>query len=63
MKVILGLIPATSGHTSVFGIDSSKVGSRRDAGFLAENPYFYKYLSGREMLAFYGKLCGLDKAR
>ena len=62
MKVILGLIPATSGHTSVFGVDSGKVGSRRDVGFLPENPYFYKYLSGREMLSFYGKLCGLNKA-
>lgn len=63
MKVILGLISATSGRTSVFGVDSGKVGSRRDVGFLPENPYFYKYLTGREMLKFYGKLCGLGKAR
>lgn len=63
MKVILGLIPATSGETRVFGIDSGKVGSRRDVGFLPENPYFYKYLTGREMLRFYGRLCGLGKAQ
>lgn len=62
MKVILGLIPATAGETRVFGVDSGKVGSRRDVGFLPENPYFYKYLSGREMLRFYGRLCGLGKA-
>lgn len=61
MKVILGLIPATSGQTTVFGIDSGRVGSRRDVGFLPENPYFYKHLTGREMLVFYGKLCGLRK--
>jgi len=61
MKVILGLISATAGRTEVFGIDSGKVGSRRDVGFLPENPYFYKHLSGRETLAFYGKLCGLSR--
>lgn len=63
MKVILGLIAATSGQTRVFGIDSGKVGSRRDVGFLPENPYFYKYLTGRETLRFYGKLCGLGRAQ
>ena len=59
MKVILGLIHATLGKTAVFGIDSSKVGSRKDVGFLPENPYFYKHLTGEETLKFYGKLCGI----
>jgi len=63
MKVILGLITATSGRTEVFGIDSGKVGSRRDVGFLPENPYFYKHMTGRETLEFYGKLCGIHGAR
>jgi ABC-2 type transport system ATP-binding protein len=62
MKVILGLVQATSGRTEVFGIDSGKVGSRRDVGFLPENPYFYKHMTGRETLEFYGKLCGIHGA-
>ena len=33
--------------------------SREAVGFLPENPYFYKYLTGEETLRFYGKLCGL----
>ncbi len=28
-------------------------------GFLPENPYFYKHLSGRETMHFYGRLCGM----
>jgi ABC-2 type transport system ATP-binding protein len=36
-----------------------KVDSRDKVGFLPENPYFYKHLSGAETLRFYGKLCGL----
>jgi ABC-2 type transport system ATP-binding protein len=35
------------------------VDSRNEVGFLPENPYFYKHLSGAETLRFYGKLCGL----
>lgn len=62
MKVILGLIRATIGSTAVFGVDSGKVGSRADVGFLPENPYFYKHLSGRETLRFYGRLCGLSRS-
>lgn len=59
MKIILGLVPPTSGGTEIFGRDSSMVDSREDVGFLPENPYFYKFLTGYETLLFYGKVCGL----
>jgi ABC-2 type transport system ATP-binding protein len=57
MKTILGLLQPTEGDTSIFGIPSIQVASRRSVGFLPENPYFYKHLTGRETLLFYGKLC------
>ena len=59
LKIILGLVSPTSGTTKIFGRDSREVGSREAVGFLPENPYFYKYLTGLETLNFYGKLCGL----
>jgi ABC-2 type transport system ATP-binding protein len=59
MKALLGLVAPTAGHCAIFGKDSLKVDSRNDVGFLPENPYFYKHLSGAETLKFYGKLCGL----
>src|SRR5690606_4986096 len=31
-------------------------------GFLPENPYFYRHLTGRETLRFYGRLCGITGA-
>ena len=61
MKVLLGLISASLGKASIFGRDSRDVASRGSVGFLPENPYFYKYLTGGETLAFYGKLCGLTR--
>jgi ABC-2 type transport system ATP-binding protein len=69
MKIVLGLVSPTSGQTQIFGRDSTDVESREDVGFLPENPYFYKYLTGEETLLFFGKLCGLrgrklrDRAR
>ncbi|HSJ02718.1 MAG: ABC transporter ATP-binding protein [Verrucomicrobium sp.] len=59
MKVMLGLLKATIGKATIFGRNSEEVASRQNVGFLPENPYFYKHLSGRETLTFYGKLCGL----
>ncbi len=63
MKIVLGLISPTSGQTQIFGRDSSEVESREDVGFLPENPYFYKYLTGAETLHFFGKVCGLGGAK
>jgi ABC-2 type transport system ATP-binding protein len=59
LKIILGLVTPTSGTSEIFGIPSSQVASRTEVGFLPENPYFYKFLTGAETIAFYGKLCGL----
>jgi ABC-2 type transport system ATP-binding protein len=59
MKIVLGLVTPTSGKTEIFGCDSTRVASREQVGFLPENPYFYKFLTGFETLQFFGKLCGL----
>lgn len=59
LKIILGLVSPTEGRTEIFGHDSRTVRSRAAVGFLPENPYFYKYLTGEETLRFFGKLCGL----
>jgi len=60
MKALLGLLAPTSGICRIFGKDSVRVDSRKDVGYLPENPYFYKHLTGQETLTFYGKLCGLS---
>jgi ABC-2 type transport system ATP-binding protein len=52
LKIILGLVSPTRGHTDIFGRDSRLVESREAVGFLPENPYFYKYLTGEEILRF-----------
>src|SRR5438105_672408 len=63
LKIILGLVSPTRGRTKIFGRGSSLVRSREAVGFLPENPYFYKFLTGEETLRFFGKLCRLNGAR
>lgn len=60
MKALLGLLSPTAGSCYVFGKNSLKTDSRQEIGFLPENPYFYKHLSGAETLKFYARLCGLS---
>src|SRR5215470_4386879 len=63
LKIILGLVSPTRGRTEIFGRDSRLVESREAVGFLPENPYFYKFLTGAETLHFFGRLCGMAGAR
>jgi ABC-2 type transport system ATP-binding protein len=59
LKCILDLVQPTEGRAWIFDVPCDKVESRLHVGFLPENPYFYKYLTGVETLEFYGHLCGL----
>jgi ABC-2 type transport system ATP-binding protein len=63
LKIILGLVSPTRGQARIFGRDSSLVESREAVGFLPENPYFYKFLTGEETLRFFGRLCRLNGAQ
>jgi ABC-2 type transport system ATP-binding protein len=63
LKIILGLVSPTRGRTEIFGRDSRLVQSREAVGFLPENPYFQKFLTGEETVRFLGRLCGLRGAK
>ena len=59
IKIILGLLEATAGECAVFGVPSGRVEARVDVGYLPESPQFYRYLTGRELVGFYARICGL----
>jgi ABC-2 type transport system ATP-binding protein len=63
LKILMGLIRATQGSASILGCDVRETAFRRHVGFLPENPYFYDFLTGREILVFYAKLSGVPRAR
>lgn len=60
MKALVGLLAPDAGSCSVFGQPATAAANRKEIGFLPENPYFYKFLTGEETVRFYGKLCGLS---
>jgi ABC-2 type transport system ATP-binding protein len=62
LKVLMGLIRATSGKASILGCDVAESEFRQHIGFLPENPYFYTFLTGRETLEFYARLSGVPSA-
>ncbi len=59
MKALLGLLRPDEGRCQVFGKPATAAQNRQEVGFLPENPYFYKFLTGRETVRFYARLCGL----
>jgi ABC-2 type transport system ATP-binding protein len=59
IKLILGLLQPTAGSCAIFGVPSSRVEARSDVGYLPEAPYFYRHLTGRELVRFHGRLGGL----
>lgn len=56
IKIILGLLEPTAGGCRVFGVPSAQVEARVDVGYLPESPYFYRHLSGRELVRFYARI-------
>lgn len=62
MKALVGLLAPDAGSCRVFGRPATAAGNRSEIGFLPENPYFYKFLTGAETVRFYGRLCGLRGA-
>ena len=59
LKMLLGLIRPTAGQAWLLGRPVGTPASRRDVGYLPENPYFFDRLTAREFLVFSGQLAGL----
>jgi ABC-2 type transport system ATP-binding protein len=59
IKLLMGLCHPTAGRALVLDRPVPDVTAQLRVGFLPENPYFYDYLSGAELLDLCGRLCGL----
>lgn len=61
IKMLIGLMRPTSGTVRLFGGDPSDAAMRARIGYMPEMAYYYPYLNVRELLSFYGGVCGMDK--
>ncbi|MCU0303339.1 MAG: ABC transporter ATP-binding protein [Thermoanaerobaculales bacterium] len=52
IKAVTGLVIPDSGEITIGGLPHDAMAAKRRIGFMAENPYLYQHLSGREYLRF-----------
>ena len=62
LKLLMRLIFPTSGNARILGSDINDFSMHQRIGYVPENPYFYDYLSARELLDYCGQLFGLSAA-
>ena len=58
LKLLMQLIFPTKGSARILGSPAGDVSVRRRIGFLAENPYYYDYLTAEELLTYFARLFG-----
>jgi len=61
LKILMGLVYPTEGSARILGRSISDVETKYSLGYLPENPYFYDYLTGRELLMYTASLFGFPK--
>ncbi len=62
-KILLSIVNPSSGSAKIFDQNIKKPKSRKQVGYLAENHNFFNYLTGKEVLYYYGKMSGVKKSK
>jgi ABC-2 type transport system ATP-binding protein len=62
IRTLMGLVRPSAGRCTILGEPVPSRAARARVGFLPEAPYFYDYLTSRELLVLVGRLHGLDAA-
>lgn len=63
IKTLMSLIFPTEGSAKILGHDIADVQMHRRIGYCPENPYFYDYLTARELMNYFGELFGFDATK
>ena len=62
LKLLMGLIFPTSGSAQVRGRSIADVSMHREIGYMPEQPYFYDYLTARELLDYFARFFKFNAA-
>lgn len=60
IKILMSLLFPTAGTAKILGKEISDVQMHKAIGYCPENPYFYDYLTARELMNYFGELFGID---
>ena len=63
MRILMGFLKPSGGHARIAGLDcfERRVELKRKVGYLPDEPVFYDYLRGREIVEFSGDMHGLER--
>jgi ABC-2 type transport system ATP-binding protein len=59
LKLLMGLVFPTAGTARILGREIDDPDVKAQIGFLPEQPYFYDYLTAKELLEYYAQLSGV----
>jgi ABC-2 type transport system ATP-binding protein len=62
IRILCDLIRPTSGRATILEKDVRRPESRRQVGYLPENPNYYAFLTGWELLGFLGTIHGMEQS-
>ncbi|HKW26962.1 MAG TPA: ABC transporter ATP-binding protein [Terriglobales bacterium] len=60
LKLLMGLVYPTAGSARILGLPVNDPRVKAQIGFLPEQPYFYDYLTARELLEYYAQLSAVE---
>jgi ABC-2 type transport system ATP-binding protein len=65
IRMLMGILQPSGGAARVDGLDcfANRVEVKRRVGYLPDEPIFYEYLRGREIIDFVGEMHGLTAAQ
>jgi len=65
IRMLMGILVPSAGQVRIDGLDCQRDSTqvKQRVGYLPDNPVFYDYLRGREILQFIGEMHGLDAAQ
>ena len=64
IRMMMGILVPSGGRALISGLDchSERAEVQRHVGYLPDNPIYYDFLRGREILEFVGEMHGLTRA-
>src|SRR5262245_39065200 len=63
LRILMGFLKASAGRAHIARLDcfEDRVALKRIVGYLPDDPSFYDYLRGREIIEFSGSMHGLSR--
>lgn len=63
IKILMSLLFPSAGTAKILGRDISDRSVHGEIGYCPENPYFYDYLTARELMNYFGEIFGIEKSK